>query len=135
MFGQIVSFIERRKIKKAYSHSYMTMDKRYRELRQSVQDSPIIDKIMIDEEFIPPHKSAAFTPYDCVLCVTPNYNDIITSGEASVDSSEVSQDVEGLIEDVKYDRIVATNINETSEPGEFLVYVSLETFEEYKSRW
>lgn len=111
------------------------MHKKYEKLRKEIEDEPIVDKVMIDEEFIPPHKSAAFTPYDCVLCVTPSYGNVIITGSSSVVEDDVFEQVEGLIEDVEYDRIVAVNANQTSEPGDFLVYVSLETFEEYKSRW
>lgn len=111
------------------------MEDRYNKIRQKIQDRPIIEKVMIDEEFIPPNKSAAFTPYDCVICVTPEYQDVVTSGGVTVTEDDVSKKVEDMIEDVEYDRIVGTTTNKTSEPGDFLVYLSLETFEEYKSRW
>ena len=111
------------------------MEDRYNKLRQEIEDNPIIEKVMIDEEFIPPNKSAAFTPYDCVLCVTPEYKNVITSGGVKFEKGNVSEKVKDMIEEVEYDRIVGTTVNETSEPGDFLVYISLETFEEYKSRW
>jgi biotin synthase-related radical SAM superfamily protein len=111
------------------------MIERFNEVKSLLENEEIVHKVLLDEDFIPPHKSAAFVPYDCIVCVTPLYENWITSGNAEFNEKELVEYIESNIEKVNYEKIISATENKTSEPGDFLVYISLESFEEYKSRW
>lgn len=102
---------------------------KYEALREEIKENKDVQKIMVDEQFIPPHKSAAFTPYDCVICIDPTFPDVIQAADISVKKEEISQKIESMISNVEYDRIVGTTVNDTAEPGDYLVYISLVAFE------
>lgn len=111
---------------------------KFESLKDELEDREYVSQIMLDEEFIPPHKSAAFTPYDCIVCIDYEKDVTVTDKEAYRDEKQL-QDVEKKIGRVLseniYDKIINVVYNDTSEPGNILAYISLETFEEYKSRW
>lgn len=111
---------------------------KFESVKDELEDREYVSQVMLDEEFIPPHKSAAFTPYDCIVCIDYQTDATVADKETYRDE-KLLQDIESkveeeLSEDV-YDKIITVVYNETSEPGNILAYMSLETFEEYKSRW
>ena len=117
---------------------FKNMLDKFRSVKQDLEDKEYVIQVVIDEEFIPPHKSAAFTPYDCIVCI--DYQDNVTvTGEDNYRDKDQLETIEDNIKqelsDDIYDRIINVVYNDTSEPGNILAYISLETFEEYKSRW
>lgn len=102
---------------------------RYRKLRDALDDHPVVIDVLLDEDFIPPHKQAAFVPYDAIIQFDT---------EQAFDGTDYSPDqIEDYlwIEDVEYNEVINIEEHEMSLDGDYVAYVSLETFEEYKSRW
>lgn len=115
------------------------MVRRINAVKNSLEDKDYIADVMLDEEFIPPHKSAAFTPYDCIICVddlqegSSVVKDENYGGEERLD--EIEEKIKHDLSDEIYHEVVGVVYNDTGEAGDILVYISLESFEEYKSRW
>lgn len=113
--------------------------------KQLIENKEVVD-VLLDEDFIPPNKSAAFTPYDAVICLNHSSKENSYSSDSepslsrvirrnSSDGNDVMSYIEERMDGLEYDRIIGHEKNQTSEPGEYLVYISLESFKEYKQRW
>lgn len=106
----------------------------YRDLKDDIEDEEYVVSVQLDEDFITPDKSAAFTPYDAVICIEddvennkndyssgPSLNRIIDRNS----NTKVENEVKDMLEDVDYEEITGITENNMSEPGDYLVYVSL----------
>lgn len=114
------------------------MIERFKNVKNTLDEKEYIIDIMIDEKFIPPHKSAAFTPYDCVLLVKDiEEMSIIEQNDFRDDDKleKVEDKIKSSLSENDYYEIINTEYNDTSEDGDILVFIALESFEEYKSRW
>lgn len=117
---------------------------RFKTLKKELDDRESVADVLLDEEFIPPNKSAAFTPYDAIVCIyksstesirknsSPSLNRVVERNSTSSVESHVKEE---LLSDVAYDRVTGVTDNHTAEDGDYLAYISLESFEEYKERW
>lgn len=107
------------------------------DMKKSLQDEESVLSVQIDEEFIPPHKSAAYTPYDAVICLDGKLLDkeegkSRKNSEPSLDriikrnKIETKEEVvEDMLQDIKYEDITGVTENNMSEPGDYLAYISL----------
>lgn len=91
--------------------------RRYDSLRNSISEVDGVTKVELDEEWIPPHKMAAFTPYDAIVSLE--------------DTEELwtQTNFEELIDEygVRYDRVITL---ESAGDGTHEAFISLATGEE-----
>jgi hypothetical protein len=116
---------------------YMDKLSLFLNMKKELQDEEGVLSVQIDEEFIPPHKSAAYTPYDAVICLDESVVDEEESkssknAEPSLDriikrnNIEVKKKVvKDMLQDIEYEDITGITENNMSEPGDYLAYVSL----------
>jgi hypothetical protein len=106
----------------------------YRELKDEIEDEEYVESVQLDEDFVTPDKSAAFTPYDAVICIEDdieNYENDYSGGPSLnriIDrnsNEKVENKVKEMLEDVDYEEINGITENSMSELGDYLVYISL----------
>lgn len=109
---------------------------RFKKCKSIVESADYVNYALLDEDYIPPNKSASFTPYDMVICADNPESALFRSDTSLQETKkDLEEELIEILPEEHYDTIVGTEVNSTSEDGEYLVYISLETFEEYKSRW
>lgn len=86
---------------------------RYKALKEAVEDWDEVIGVIDAETYVPPHKSAAFTPYDAVV----SFKEVHWG----------SGDVEALFDEreIEYDYICGFTENDSRLEGEGLAFVSL----------
>lgn len=107
------------------------------DMEKNLEDEDCVLSVQIDEEFVPPHKSAAYTPYDAVICLDEKFVDEVgdnprKNAKPSLDriikrnktDSKVDA-VEDMLQDIEYEDITGITENNMSEPGDYLAYISL----------
>ena len=90
---------------------------RYNALERVLSDVEAVTGVSHAEDYVPPHKSAAFTPYDAVVAFE---SDHWTAG-----------DVEALLDkhELPYDRVVGAGRNDSRYPGATAAFISLVPFQ------
>lgn len=121
-----------------YKVYYMDKLDLFTDLKNHLQTKNCVKRVQLDEDFIPPHKSASHTPYDAILCLDdsfmneqpavgretdPSLNRIIEQNACE----DKEQAVKKLLRGVMYEEITGVTENTTSEPGDYLAYISLRT--------
>lgn len=88
--------------------------RRYDALRNAITDEDGVTKVELDEDWIPPHKMAGFTPYDAIVTLE------------DTDERWTRMNFEELLDahGVKYDRVIAL---ESSGDGTHEAFISLAT--------
>lgn len=91
--------------------------RRYDSLRDAISGIDGVTNVELDEDWIPPHKMAAFTPYDAIVSLE-NTNERWTR-----------MNFEELLDEkgVRYDRVITL---ESKGDGTHEVFISLATGEE-----
>lgn len=100
----------------------MLKGKRFDKVKEALESRPDVEKVELDEEFIPPHKQAGFLPYDVIL----RLEEPVYGGEDEWSEETVTSMLYGT--GLDFDEVV--NVEDDSKSGLQLAFVSLVTEEE-----
>lgn len=106
------------------------------DMKKSLQDEEFVLSVQIDEDFIPPHKSAAYTPYDAVICLDKRLVDekvnVTKNSEPSLNriikrnkTENKKEFIKDVLQDIEYKEITGVTENNMNEPGDYIAYISL----------
>lgn len=90
---------------------------RYNELEHVLTNVDDVTGVSHAEDYVPPHKSAGFTPYDAVVALDEEH-------WGAGDVEEFLAD-----HDLTFDRVTGVGRNDSQHPGDALAFVSLVHFE------
>lgn len=104
--------------------------KKFSRFKNENSSNPHVTRIMLDGDYLPPHKSASMVPYDVVVFISPTYDyDIGVLSKTSIRTLDLKNNIEDYISNIENKHIISIEQNETTIKGDYMVFVSLESVE------
>lgn len=104
--------------------------KKFNIFKRHNQSNPYVENIMLDEDYLPPHKSAAFVPYDSVIFISPSYNyDKGILSHASMSEINLKKNIENYVSHISDKHIISVEKNQTQIKGDYMIFISLGSVE------
>jgi hypothetical protein len=104
--------------------------KKFSRFKKHNRSNPYVENIMLDEDYLPPHKPAAFVPYDSVIFISPSYNyDKGVLSYASMSETDLKKNIENYVSHISDKHIISIEKNQTQIKGDYMIFISLESVE------
>lgn len=104
--------------------------KKFSRFKKRNQSNPYIDNIMLDDDYLPPHKSSGFVPYDVIVFITPSYDyDKGILSNLNMNTIDLKNNIEDYIYDISDKHIISIEENKTQIKADYKIFISLESVE------